>query len=57
MSLREMYEQITTARCRLCGRKLTVPKSIMRGYGPVCYKKIFEGIILDEELESSQRWR
>lgn len=27
-----------TVRCRLCGRKLTVPKSIRRGFGPVCWK-------------------
>lgn len=26
-------------RCLLCGRRITDPKSIETGYGPVCYKK------------------
>ena len=26
-------------RCHRCGRVLTNPKSIARGYGPVCWKK------------------
>lgn len=29
-------------RCRRCGRKLTIPKSIERGFGPVCYKKTID---------------
>lgn len=28
------------ARCRRCGRCLTWPKSLSRGYGPVCWGKI-----------------
>lgn len=38
------------ARCRLCGRKLTVPKSVRRGVGPVCYKKL-----ADELWETTER--
>ena len=30
-----MYE-----KCKKCGRKLTDPKSISRGYGPECWGKI-----------------
>lgn len=26
--------------CKRCGRRLTNPKSIERGYGPVCAKKL-----------------
>lgn len=48
-------EQTVIARCRRCGRKLTTPKSIERGLGPVCYKKIadelWEPVIQDEEPE------
>ena len=32
---------MTTTRCNRCGRVLTDPKSVARGYGPVCYKKLF----------------
>lgn len=38
------------AHCRKCGRKLTTPKSIQRGYGPVCYKKI-----INELWETTER--
>lgn len=31
---------VATASCNRCGRTLTNPKSIERGYGPVCFKKI-----------------
>jgi len=27
-------------RCRVCGRRLTVPKSVKRGIGPVCYARL-----------------
>lgn len=30
----------SSARCRLCGRVLTNPTSIRRGYGPSCWNKI-----------------
>lgn len=26
--------------CLICGRKLSSPKSIELGYGPVCYEKV-----------------
>jgi len=29
----------TLTRCRVCGRKLTAPKSVERGIGPVCLKR------------------
>jgi len=29
-----------TPSCQRCGRKLTDPRSIKRGYGPVCWSKI-----------------
>ena len=29
------------SRCLLCNRKITDPKSVEGGYGPVCYKKKF----------------
>ncbi|MBU7029157.1 MAG: hypothetical protein HXS48_19635 [Theionarchaea archaeon] len=32
-----------TKRCNMCGRKLTNPESILRGIGPVCYKKYVRG--------------
>lgn len=28
------------SRCKRCGRKLTNAKSISRGYGEVCWKKV-----------------
>lgn len=28
-------------KCMLCGRKITDPKSIEIGYGPICYRKKF----------------
>lgn len=35
----EMYA-LMSSRCRRCNRKLTVPASIHRGYGPECAQKI-----------------
>jgi len=29
-------------RCKRCNRRLTAPKSVSRGYGPVCINKIGE---------------
>lgn len=29
--------------CGLCGRKLKGAKSVERGYGPVCYSRMFPG--------------
>lgn len=31
---------MASGRCAKCGRKLTVPASLNRGYGPECYKMI-----------------
>jgi len=27
--------------CRRCGRRLTAPRSVAAGYGPVCYQEVF----------------
>ena len=35
--------------CIRCGRTLTDPQSVRRGYGPECFEKA--GIILDDDLE------
>jgi len=32
-------------RCRRCNRVLTNPKSISRGFGPVCWKHINRGMV------------
>ena len=34
------------SRCKKCSRPLTDQKSIVRGYGPVCYKKETERLEL-----------
>lgn len=45
----KMSEEVT--RCKVCGRKLTDPKSVELGVGPVCMKKIEEDWQkLEEEL-------
>ena len=36
-------------RCGRCGKRLTVPSSILSGYGPECVKK--QNILLDEHFE------
>lgn len=35
-------------KCKLCGKELTDPESIARGYGPECYKKakLFTNFVL-----------
>jgi predicted nucleic acid-binding Zn-ribbon protein len=38
--MESIYAFMTT-RCLRCGRLLTDPKSVMRGYGPVCFGKLF----------------
>jgi len=32
--------QVQSGRCRKCGRVLTDPASVSRGYGPECWKQI-----------------
>ena len=34
--------EVVVSKCLLCGRKITDPKSVESGYGPVCYKKKFD---------------
>ena len=34
---------MSEVRCRRCGRVLTNPKSIARGFGPVCWRHIHGG--------------
>lgn len=39
MSTSEPAQQPKTARCRVCGRRLTNPESVEAGIGPVCSAK------------------
>lgn len=32
--------KVMTVRCKYCGRRLTDPESVKRGYGEDCYRKI-----------------
>ena len=36
----EIATVLPTRPCKRCGRKLSNIKSLERGYGPVCFKKI-----------------
>ena len=33
-------ENVQPTKCKLCGKRLTDPESIERGYGSECYKKL-----------------
>jgi len=37
-----MTEEKKIGKCKECGRKLTNPRSVAVGYGPVCYRKLFK---------------
>jgi len=37
-------------RCRRCGKKLTKPESIWRGYGDVCWEKVRFGLKKQRKL-------
>ena len=41
------------SKCQKCGRKLTDPESIKRGYGPECWGRI-QGIHISEKEEDEQ---
>lgn len=41
------------SKCQKCGRKLTDPESIKRGYGPECWGRIL-GIHISETEEDEQ---
>lgn len=41
------------SRCQKCGKKLTDPESIKRGYGPECWGRI-TGIHISETEEDEQ---
>lgn len=41
------------SRCQKCGKKLTDPESIKRGYGPECWGRI-PGIHISETEEDEQ---
>lgn len=32
------------SRCQMCGRKLTDPESMVRGYGPECWSDIVKSV-------------
>jgi len=36
---------MSEVRCRRCNRVLTNPKSVERGFGPVCWRHIHGGIV------------
>ena len=36
---------MSEVRCRRCNRRLTNPKSVSRGIGPVCWKHIHGGTV------------
>jgi hypothetical protein len=36
--------------CKICGRKLTLPESIRRGIGPICWAR------KQRELEDRDKW-
>jgi hypothetical protein len=38
--LPEVVEFWHEGKCAMCGKKLTTPESIERGFGPVCYTRI-----------------
>lgn len=42
---KEKREHSKAGLCKLCGRKLTDPDSIKRGYGSECYNKVMSEII------------
>ncbi|MFX1380752.1 MAG: DUF6011 domain-containing protein [Promethearchaeota archaeon] len=43
--------EITSNTCRRCGRALSDPKSIKRGYGPMCYGKVKIQTTIETNLE------
>lgn len=42
------------SHCQRCGRGLTNPISMARGYGPVCITKIMRQLRLEEQIERNQ---
>lgn len=38
------YDVMVEDRCGACGLELTDPTSIERGYGPVCFDRLMEGV-------------
>lgn len=40
--------------CNRCGRSLSNLKSIMRGYGPICWKKISSNEIIEKYFEKGE---
>lgn len=46
--------------CKRCGKELTNPQSIKRGYGPICWGKLqarasAQGTTMDEFIEEYER--
>lgn len=44
-----------TAKCRRCGRTLTDPKSIARGYGRTCARRVAEQFVIVAARYSTQQ--
>lgn len=42
-----MIQEVMYTNCKRCGRKLKGKESMLRGYGPVCAKKVKYGQQLD----------
>ena len=42
--------------CDRCGRNLTAPRSVARGYGPVCWKRLREEGVVGGKQERIEEW-
>jgi len=42
--------------CDRCGRLLTDPRSVARGYGPVCWKRLREEGVIGGKQERIEEW-
>lgn len=46
-----LEQETRSGKCRNCGRPLTDPESLARGYGPLCFAKLFPHLTANESLE------
>lgn len=46
-----------TVHCRHCGRRLTDPKSVRRGYGPECAEKLGIFDVVERKSRKRRRFR
>ena len=53
MVLRQLplYREYVATHCRDCGKRLTDPESLLRGYGPECAKRQDPDPMSDVELQ------